>query len=345
MKRRIWILAAVALALGAGAAWNAPAVQDALLRLGFQRVLGQPPAAPEGMRVIVCGSASPLGNDPERAQACVAVITPEHLLVFDVGARSPLRMAQARLPLGRLTAVFLTHFHSDHIAGLPDVQLASWVQGRSAPLEVHGPDGVEEVVDGFNRAYRLDRRYRVEHHGPDLLPPVAGRMTAVSVAPGETAWSDGRLTVRSFPVDHAPVAPALGYRVDYRGRSLVISGDTNASDSLFEAARGADLLLHDALSRALLDPMIEAAEARGIDRLSTVMTDVIDYHADARSLEARAARAGVAQLVLYHLVPTPPNALAERVFARGLSPETLLASDLLGFDLPPDSREIHIRAP
>ncbi|MCE2392212.1 MAG: MBL fold metallo-hydrolase [Proteobacteria bacterium] len=345
MNPRLWILAAIVLSLGGGAAWNTPAVQDGLLRLGFQRVLGPPPAAPEGLRVVVCGSASPLGNDPRRAQACIAVLTPEHLLVFDSGARAPLRMAQARLPLGRLTAVFLTHLHSDHIASLPDVLLAGWVQGRAAPLEVHGPEGIEEVVDGFNRAYRLDRSYRVAHHGSDLLPPAAGRMKAVSGTPGEVAWSDGRLTVRSFPVDHAPVSPALGYRVDYRGRSVVISGDTNASDDLFEAARGADLLLHDALSRALLDPMIEAAEARGIDRLSTVMTDVIDYHADVRSLEARAAQAGVARLVLYHLVPTPPNALAEKVFARGLSPETLLASDLQTFDLPPDSREIHIHAP
>ena len=345
MNPRLWMLAAIALSLGAGAAWNTPAVQDALLRVGLQRAMGQPPAAPEGMRVIVCGSASPLGNDPRRAQACIAVITPEHFLLFDVGARSPLRMTQARLPLGRLTAVFLTHFHSDHIASLPDVQLASWVQGRADALEVHGPDGVEEVVAGFNRAYRLDRRYRVAHHGSDLLPPAAGRMRAVSVVPGEIAWSDERLTVRSFPVDHAPVSPALGYRVDYRGRSVVISGDTNASDSLFEAARGADLLLHDALSRTLLDPMIVVAEARGIDRLPTIMTDVIDYHADVRSLEARAAQAGVALLALYHLVPTPPNALAEKVFARGLSPATLLASDLHTFDLPPGSREIQIHAP
>ena len=340
-------IAAVALVLAVGVAlvYNTAAGQDLLLRQAVQTLMSQAPPAVNGMRVLVCGSASPLGNDIDRAQACIAVITPEHFFVFDVGARSPLRIAQARLPMKRLNGVLFTHFHSDHIAGLADVNLASWVQGRKKSLEVYGPAGVDAVVDGFNQAYRLDRHYRIAHHGAHLLAPAAGPMTPVAFTPGEIAWQDGLMTITSFPVDHAPIAPAVGYRVDYRGRSVVISGDSNATDSLFAAARGADLLLHDALSRALLDPMIDAARAANVPVMPAIMTDVIDYHADSLSIEARAAQAGVRQLAYYHMVPVPANGLTERIFARGLERDTLLVRDLHTFDLPPNSTEIHIREP
>ena len=347
MRRLLYGVVAMVLALAAAAAviYNTAAGQDALFSRAVQAVMGQAPLFPDGLRVVVCGSASPAGNDPNRAQACIAVLTPEHFFLFDVGARSPMRIAQARLPLGRLDGVLLTHFHSDHIAGLPDVNLPSWVQGRRSSLRVYGPEGVREVVGGFNLAYRLDRGYRVAHHGPELLTPAAGPMTAVEFSPGEVVWQDDLMTIRSFPVDHAPIDPAVGYRVDYRGRSVVISGDTNAVESLFAAAQGADLLLHDALSRALLDPMIEGARAVGNPTMQQIFTDVIDYHADSLSIEARAAQAGIRQLAYYHLVPVPGNALAERMFARGLGPDTLLVRDLHTFDLPPNSTDIHIREP
>ena len=340
------LLAFVAILAGAAAVvYNTAAGQDALFRRGALAVMGQAPAPLDGMRVLVCGSASPLGNDPARAQACIAVITPEHFFLFDVGARSPLRMAQARLPMGRLNGVFLTHFHSDHIAALPDVNLASWVQGRRTPLPVHGPTGVELVVGGFNQAYQLDRGYRVAHHGPELLPAGAGPMQAMPFRADEIVWQDELLAVRAFAVEHPPIEPAVGYRVDYQGRSVVISGDSNAADNLFAAAQDADLLLHDALSRALLDPMIEAATALDLTRQPRIMTDVIDYHADSRSLPDRARNAGIRQLAYYHLVPAPANALAERMFLRDVTDDVILVRDLHTFDLPPNSSAIHITEP
>ena len=338
-------LVAVLLGLASFIAYNTTSGQDLLLKQGLKVAMARSPDSIEGLRVVVCGSASPLGNDPERAQACIAVITPEHFFVFDVGARSPMRINQAGLPLNRLSGVFLTHYHSDHIAGLPDINLASWVQGRKESLRVYGATGIEKVITGFNLAYQLDQKYRVDHHGTDLLPPTAGPMRSMLINVGEIVWQDNLLTITSFLVDHQPISPAVGYRIDYRGRSVVISGDTNSVDALFSAAENADLLFHDALSRTLLDPMIATAREQGAPVLPTIMTDVIDYHADSFSIEARALQAGVRQLVYYHLVPVPSNPLMEKMFARGLSPDTILARDLQIFDLPSDSSEINITSP
>lgn len=331
-------------ALGLGL-FQLPAVQDGLFRRAVSQVMTAPEAPFEGLQVVVCGSASPLGNSPNHAQACLAVLTPEHFFLFDVGARAPLRIAQARLPLGRLKGVFLTHFHSDHIAGLPDVNLASWVQGRPTPLMIYGPEGVATVVEGFNTAYALDRGYRVAHHGADTLPPALGPMAATALEQTGVVWADETLTIRAVTVDHDPASPALGYRIDYGGRSVVISGDSNASDALFSLAEGADLLFHDALSRTLLDPMIAQAKAAGLDPLPKIMTDVIDYHADVGSLLGPTKAAKVKQLVLYHLVPVPPNGLAERLFRRDLPEEVILAQDLQRFDLPRGKKDILVHAP
>lgn len=347
MKKIVYtvlILTALAGGLAAFVFYSATG-QDALFKRAAKAVMVRTADEFDGLRVVVCGSASPLGNDPNRAQACIAVVTPEHLFLFDVGARSPMRMAQARLPMARINGVFLTHYHSDHIAGLPDVNLASWVQGRLGPLQVYGPEGVETIVEGFNTAYKLDRGYRTAHHGSELLAPERGFMQAKTTPTDGVVWQDDLLTITSFLVEHPPIEPAVGYRVDYRGRSVVISGDTNASEHLFDVAKDADVLLHDALSRTLLDPMIETATEADIPVIPTIMTDVIDYHADTTTIPDRARDAGVKQLVFYHMVPVPVNALAAKMFVRGLPDDVIVASDLHTFDLPSDSNEIIISEP
>ncbi|MEM7004061.1 MAG: MBL fold metallo-hydrolase [Pseudomonadota bacterium] len=347
MKKTLYavIVLGVFLAAAVGYFLTTASGQDTLFKRAAGAVFNAEAPEINGMRVVVCGSASPLGNDPDRAQACIAVITPEHFFIFDVGARSPLRLAQARLPMARLNGVFLTHFHSDHISGLADVNLASWVQGRSERLQVYGPAGVERVIAGFNMAYSLDRGYRTAHHGQQLLPARTGPMQAQSFSNDGVVWQDDKLTVTAFLVEHPPIQPAVGYRVDYAGRSVVISGDCNASKNLFAFAKGADLLLHDALARSLLDPMIQAASAANVPMLPTIMRDVIDYHADTRTLPEQAKAAGIKQLALYHMVPVPTNALTERMFLRDMPADVILTADLQTFDLPAASEEIIIHGP
>jgi ribonuclease Z len=325
--------------LAVGIAINVPASQNFLLGRLMATMMTATPNQFDGMRAIVCGSASPLGNDPDRAQACIAIVTPEHLFLFDIGAGSPRRLQEAGLPLSRLDAVFLTHFHSDHIAGLPEVNLNSRVLGRTGHLQVIGPKGAGKVVAGFNLAYQLDTDYRIAHHGIELLPRDGAEMQAQEIETG-VIWQDDLVKVTAFAVDHTPISPAVGYRIDYRGRSVVISGDTIAVDSLFSAANNADLLFHDALSPSIMRIFIDVAKNAGRPRLAAIFGDVTDYHADMTKLEAMSEAAGIDQLVLYHMVPVPGNRLIENMFERDIGSNTLLAKDLMTFDLPTGSSDI-----
>ena len=204
----------------------------------------------DGLQVFMCGTSSPI-PDPNRAQACVAVLAGESLYLVDAGAGSIKTAMLAQLPLEQLEAAFLTHFHSDHIAALPDFNLNSWVAGRPEPLLVFGPPGVTEVVEGFTAAYRLDSTYRVAHHGEELLPPHLGVMRARPMEAG-SSQEFGELTVTSFEVNHDPIRPAVAYRFDYRGRSVVVSGDAIVTQGLIDAATDADLLLQDVLSLPII---------------------------------------------------------------------------------------------
>ena len=324
--------------------YNTASGQDFLYKQLATLAAGQKAINPEGLNVIVCGSASPLGNDPARAQACIAVVTPEHFFLFDVGARAPMRIAQGLLPINRLNGIFLTHFHSDHIAGVPSVNMNSWVAGRDTELNVYGPQGVGTVIGGFNTAYQLDQTYRTAHHGADLLPQVTAAMEPITLTPG-IAFQDANIKITAFPVDHSPIDPAMGYRVDYKGRSVVISGDTVSTESLFIAAKNADLLLHDALSEPALETLIAAMKASGNDRTAIIVGDVLDYHASSTNLEEQSKKAGIKQLAFYHFVPVPSLPLVEKMFERGISSDVILTKDLMTFQMLPGSDEIIVTDP
>ena len=337
----VFVSVALVFVVTATILYNTSSGQDFLADRLAKTMGDAKPFSREGLNVIVCGSASPLGFDPDRAQACIAVVTPEHFFIFDVGSRSPSRISSANLPIRRLTGVFITHFHSDHIADLPAINMNSWISGRKGELNVYGPDGIDSVVDGFNDAYKLDKSYRTAHHGADLLPAATAPMNAVTIMPG-IAYRDEEITITAFPVDHTPIDPAMGYRIDYKGRSVVISGDTVSTSSLFEAAKNADLLLHDALSPIALKIVIDAMKSRGAERVAKIVSDVDDYHAHSTNLEAQTKAAGIRQLAFYHFVPVPNNPLFEKIFERGLSEDTVFTKDLMAFQMLPDSDEIII---
>ena len=294
----------------------------------------------EGLKVFLCGTSSPLPASG-RAQACVAVLAGKSLYLVDAGAGSAQVAAIGRLPLEQLEAVFLTHFHSDHIAALPEFNLNSWVAGRPKPLPVFGPPGVSQIVDGLNDAYRLDLTYRVAHHGEELLAANLGVMEAKLMAAG-TVLDFGDLTITSFQVNHDPVRPAVGYRFDYRGRSVVISGDATITPGLIDAATGADLLLQDSLSLPIIKSLEKASAG---SRMERIFLDIQDYHAHTSDLSDLAAKSGVRQLALYHLVPPPQNALFEKLFSRDLPEGTILSQDGMLFELPIGSSKVKVITP
>lgn len=342
MLRFVLILIA---ALGLLSAWAVLTRegQDFLLPRLLERAVGPPVKAPDALEVFVCGAASPLRRAGQ-AQACVAIRAGGRVFLVDAGAGSAPVLQGSGWDLAELSAVFLTHFHSDHIAALPGMNLNSWVAGRSAPLKIIGPEGGERVVNGLNEAYALDRGYRVAHHGETLLPPALGVLEWQQLESESLDLGDG-LTVRFVTVDHDPARPAVAYRFDYRGRSVVVSGDTVVSEALIGLATGVDVLLHDALSMPLITAMAERTGQVGRVRMQKVLLDVTDYHAHADHLANVKERTGARYLVAYHLVPMPANALFERIFERELPSGTVLAQDGLEILLPLESTRVLVQPP
>jgi len=295
------------------------------------------------LQVVLCGTGSPL-PDAARAASCTAVIAGGHFVLVDAGPGSWEVLDLANLPIGRVDAVLLTHFHSDHIGDLGEATTQSWIAGRAAPLEVFGPPGTARVVAGFAEAYAADVGYRVAHHGEQAMPRAAAGAVARELpmpagAAATPVFERDGLRVTMFVVDHEPVKPAVGYRFDFAGRSVVVSGDTRKSANLAANARGADLLVHEALHPGMVGRAAEAARRLGLERVAKLAGDIPGYHASPAEAAEVAREAGVAHLVLTHLVPAPPNALARRMFLAGVADaydgEVTLGEDGMRFSLPP----------
>ena len=335
----------VALVAGAAGWWAAytRSGQDWLLaRILPALFAAHPVMSFDGLRVFLCGTGSPLVA-PGHAQSCIAVMAGDELYVVDAGMGAAGTFQANGESMERLHTILLTHYHSDHITGIPDVNLNSWVAGRREPIRVLGPTGVQRVVDGFNEAFALDYGYRVAHHGAEFLPPDAGPMLAETIAPGVVLQKEG-LVVTAFEVDHRPVEPAFGYRFDYRGRSVVVSGDTVVTANLQNAAKDADLLLHDALSLPIVRALGVAARQTG-HRAAAIFDDIPSYHAHADELGALAEDAGVKLLALYHLLPAPRNYVMDQVFRRDLPDDALFTVDGMVFELPSGSDDIRVHTP
>ena len=338
--RRLAAFAALVVALG-----GCQRIVDRQIEANLNRVRGDLLKSPD-LHVILCGTGSPL-PDRTRASACTAVIAGGELVLVDIGPGSWKTVDLSNLPTAGLSAILLTHFHSDHIGDLGEAVTQSWIAGRTRPLDVYGPVGTEQVVDGFRQAYAQDVNYRVAHHGEAYLPRTAGNPVAHEVpldedpAAAAVVFERNGLRVTMFRVDHAPVAPAVGYRFDYRGRSVVVSGDTRKSASLIQHAAKADILIHEALNHELMGRAADIAERLGKSRLAKLARDIVGYHTSPVEAAEVAKEAGVKHLVLTHLVPGPPNFLARHLFVAGMKEhydgEITLGEDGLELTLTPAS--------
>lgn len=168
--------------------------------------------------------------------------------VFDAGRGALQRLAQARVRWQDVDGVFLTHLHSDHVVGLPDLWLSGWFTGaRNRPLAVWGPAGTKSMMAHLAQAFETDIRLRQS----DGSPAQGAVVDAADIGEGVVYDQDG-VKVTAFAVDHGPATRALGYRIDYDGRSVVLSGDTRVSETLIKQAQGVDLLVHEVASMGSL---------------------------------------------------------------------------------------------
>ena len=329
------------------------AIAPALMRAAAGRLVGADPIAAlaDGLHVTLCGAGSPL-PDPARSGPCVGVVAGKTLFVVDAGASASRNMARMGLPPDRTAAVFLTHFHSDHIDGLGELALQRWAGGsHRVPLPLYGPSGVETVAAGFNQAYRSDAGFRVAHHGEKIVPASGAGLDARPFAtptPGSpvVVWNQGGVKVTAFRVDHEPVDPAVGYRFDYGGRSVVISGDTKKSEEIARVARGVDLLVHEALAAHLVAILTEALEEAGLTARATITRDILDYHATPVEAAQTAEQAGVGHLLFYHVVPPLIIPGLGSAFLEGVSDaysgDVTLGRDGTRVSLPTDSDDIEV---
>jgi len=279
---------------------------------------------PDGLHVYVCGAGSPL-PDPKRSGPCIGVLAGKHAFVFDAGTGGARNLGPMGFPMGRLDTIFLTHLHSDHIDGLGEMLLGRWINsGRSTPTPVSGPIGTAKIIDGFNMAYHLDSTFRTAHHGENIANSggYGGHAKEIDLA-GDSlvVFDENDVKITAFKVSHEPVTKAFGYRIDYKDRSISISGDTAFDPNVATASKGVDVLFHEALNMDMVKVMENGAEANGNSRLAKIFSDIVDYHTSPVEAAKIAKAAKAHDLVLYHIVPMLPNDALIPMFVKGMTEE------------------------
>lgn len=298
---------------------NIPTVQDKLLNIGLKNLtVNATPFLDEEdtLKVVVCGSRSPLPA-PGRAEACILVEAGDDIYIFDMGNGSAVNLQQYQIPWSNVKGIFITHMHSDHMADLPDAHLASWIQGRTSPLKVYGPEGINIVTKGFELAYSSDYQYRNEHHGDEILPINVSGFDAITINDNQLIENETPgLEILPFAVNHQPVNHAFGFKITYKGRSLVISGDTINDGSVQRYSQDVDLLIHSAISIEIIEMLREITPMPQLDK---ILYDIQDYHTTIKEAGEIARDANVQHLLIYHSIPTPQNIIMKKVFLRPLN--------------------------
>lgn len=254
------------------------------------------PAAPSAQqpatRIVLLGTGMPRPN-PEASGPATAVVLGKRLFLFDAGRAVMQQLAAAKLPISGPTATFITHLHSDHTVGLPDLILTSWVMRRRVPMPIYGPEGLADMIDHIHRGWATDIRVRTE----GLEREIAGgeRVTVREFDHEGVVYDSAGVTVSAIRVKHGDFPNAYGYKITTPDRTIVISGDTRPVNAIELAATNADVLVHEVYSASHLKP----EDRPGGDLWPEYMRS---FHTSDVELGALAATAGPRLLILTHII-------------------------------------------
>jgi len=268
------------------------------------------------MDVILLGTGSPLPN-PQRAGPATLVRAGGVNLLADCGRGVVMRLAAVGVGPAAISAVLLTHMHSDHITDLNDIITSHWVMNLGpTPLKVFGPIGAKALVEATLAMLAFDVKYRLDHHADLNAGPV---VETTELSPGD-AFVVGDCAVSAHRTDHSPVFPTLGYRVEHAGVIVALAGDTVPCAELDEMCRGADVYVQTVIR----DDLVRRVPAQRLQ-------DILDYHSTVEQAAQTAQRAGVRTLMLTHYVPHMASGQEEewRAIARPyFDGEIVLGDDL-----------------
>jgi ribonuclease Z len=210
---------------------------------------------PKDIRVTLLGTASGPRAFVDKAGISTLVEAGGERFLFDAGRGFMQRLVQAGFPMNAVSKLFLTHLHSDHVIGVPDLMLSPWAAApeRKVPLEVWGPEGTRDMMRHLEEAFAFDVHMRRDVD--ESFSPEGIRMVVHEIQPGKVYEKNG-VTVTAFLVSHGLVKPSYGYRVDYAGRSVALSGDTSPSDNLVAVCKGVDVLIHEAIDPEVLRRLV-----------------------------------------------------------------------------------------
>jgi ribonuclease Z len=271
------------------------------------------------MRAVLLGTGSPPPNPERRGPATLISLGGEHFLV-DAGSGVGVQLLRAGLKPYDWPRVLITHHHSDHVIDLGHLLITRWIVGQNGPFEVWGPAGTARQLDRLLDYMHWDievRRSHMHHREP---PPV--RVTEVEEG---KILEVGGVTVSAFVVDHGPVKPALGYRFDGGGRSVVVSGDTRPSENLMRWSRGVDCLIHECCEMA----KTSWYPGCGWLTIEDKIRDLASYHTQPDDIGRVAAGASAKSLVLSHLMPGSAPADLHAAAARHYTGPIIVGQDLL----------------
>lgn len=269
----------------------------------------QAKAAQSDFRVVLIGSGSPVPLT-DRFGPATLVEAGEQKLLFDAGRGATNRLWQLRIPFSKVTPLFLTHLHSDHVVGIPDLWLTGWLGGpfgrRTTPFYVIGPTGTKDLMSNLERAYAADIHIRI---ADEKYPPEGVKVITEEFGADGVVYDRDGVRVTAFEVDHGDdVKPAYGYRVDYKGRSIVISGDTRFNENVIKYGTGVDVLVHEVAAvrpELLRDPQVQR---------------VMAHHTSPQEAGTVFSRAHPKLAVYTHIVlldrPTIPQVTADELVAQ-----------------------------